>query len=358
MSDDERDFYAILGLKKNATDDQIKKAYKTLAVKYHPDKQVGKSEADVKKAEEMFKKISEAYHILSDADQRRKYDQYGADGLKNGPMPQGAQFSDNDAFNIFNQFFGNSSGFGAFGPFGQGSFTFSTKTSGKSRGMSSGISNDEFEDMSTFGAPPHQMRFKKSRSNNPQYPRRKVVGEDRTLEYQIDLADFYNGVTKKLKVDYSVGNERLSEIVEIEIQKGWRSGVKITFNGKSSCKENEIPGDLIVELVEKPINSDQQNSYFVRRINVSPQLYTDSPKPDSEKYADLVYILQINLKEAQKGCRKNIKHMDGRTITIQVPPLTRSSQEIVCEDEGMPIRKNGEIVGNGDLYIRFDIMIK
>ena len=77
-----RDFYAILGINKSATEDEIKKAYKKLAMKYHPDK--AKDETARAKNEEKFKEVSEAYTILSDKEKREIYDKYGEDGLRRG----------------------------------------------------------------------------------------------------------------------------------------------------------------------------------------------------------------------------------------------------------------------------------
>lgn len=80
---EKRDFYEILGVEKNADEKQIKSAYRKLAIKYHPDKQVGKTEAEKKQAEDSFKEIAEAYEVLSDTNKRKEYDQYGHAG-KNG----------------------------------------------------------------------------------------------------------------------------------------------------------------------------------------------------------------------------------------------------------------------------------
>ncbi|MBQ1447708.1 MAG: DnaJ domain-containing protein, partial [Erysipelotrichaceae bacterium] len=104
-----RDYYEILGIDRNATEDQIKKAYRTLAKKYHPD--VNKAPD----AEEKFKEVNEAYSILSDPQKKATYDQYGKDGLNNAGY--NTNFSNDDLNDIFNSFFG-----GGFSDFGFGSF--------------------------------------------------------------------------------------------------------------------------------------------------------------------------------------------------------------------------------------------
>lgn len=101
------DYYSVLGISRDADDKEIQKAYKKLALKWHPDKN-----KDNKEAEQNFKKVSEAYSVLSDKSKRQSYDMYGKDGVNGG-----AQFSEDNAARIFQQFFGAS------GP-GGGTFTF------------------------------------------------------------------------------------------------------------------------------------------------------------------------------------------------------------------------------------------
>lgn len=117
-----RDYYEVLGVSKNATQDELKKAFRKLSLSYHPDRQVGKSDAEKKAAEEKFKEVNEAYSVLSDKDKRAQYDQFGFDGpqgFANGP---GAGF---DPFSFFKSHFGGMGGFGSMfgdddGPFGFG----------------------------------------------------------------------------------------------------------------------------------------------------------------------------------------------------------------------------------------------
>ena len=107
-----RDYYEVLGVSKGASADEIKKAYRKLAVKYHPDKNPGDKEA-----EEKFKEAAEAYSILSDADKRAKYDQFGHDAFTNGGAggAGGFDFSGFDFSDIFEDLFGGGFGFSGFG---------------------------------------------------------------------------------------------------------------------------------------------------------------------------------------------------------------------------------------------------
>ena len=78
---EKRDYYEVLGVSKNASDDELKKAYRKVAMKYHPDRQTDKSDAEKKEAEERFKEAAEAYSVLSDKDKRARYDQFGHAGV-------------------------------------------------------------------------------------------------------------------------------------------------------------------------------------------------------------------------------------------------------------------------------------
>ena len=108
------DPYKVLGVEKTATQDEIKKAYRKLAVKYHPDKNPGD-----KAAEEKFKEAAEAYEVLSDSEKRRQYDQYGHDGLKGGYRGFQEFTNMEDIFSQFGDIFGSAFG-GAFSGFGGG----------------------------------------------------------------------------------------------------------------------------------------------------------------------------------------------------------------------------------------------
>lgn len=113
-----RDYYEVLGVDKNASDDDIKKAYKKLAIQYHPDRNPGD-----KQAEEKFKEAAEAYSVLSDKDKRARYDQFGPEGVDGaGGGFSGGGFSMDDIFSMFGDIFGGHGGFGGFSGFGGSSY--------------------------------------------------------------------------------------------------------------------------------------------------------------------------------------------------------------------------------------------
>ena len=112
-----KDYYEILGVKKDASADELKKQYRRLSLLYHPDRQAGKSDAEKKAAEEKFKEISEAYAVLSDQDKRRKYDQFGDADFQGGFDFGGGGF---DPMEFFRKMHGGMGGFDPFDDFGFG----------------------------------------------------------------------------------------------------------------------------------------------------------------------------------------------------------------------------------------------
>ena len=104
-----RDYYEVLGVTKNASDDEIKKAYKKMAIKYHPDRNPGDKEA-----EEKFKEAAEAYDVLRDPQKRARYDQFGPEGVNGAGGFGGQSMNMDDIFSMFGDIFGGH-GFGGFG---------------------------------------------------------------------------------------------------------------------------------------------------------------------------------------------------------------------------------------------------
>ncbi|KAG8385513.1 hypothetical protein BUALT_Bualt03G0053100 [Buddleja alternifolia] len=319
------DYYKILGVDKNAKDDDLKKAYRKLAMKWHPDKNPNNK----KEAEAKFKQISEAYDVLSDPQKRAIYDQYGEEGLKGqvpppdaggpggatffqtGDGPNVFRFNPRNADDIFAEFFGFSSPFGGMGGGGG--------TRGGPRFSSSMFGGDDI-----FGS------FGDSRpmSSGP----RKAPAIEQKLP--CILEELYKGTTKRMKISreiYDASGKTLpvEEILTIDIKPGWKKGTKITFPEKGNEQPNVIPSDLVFVIDEKP------HSVFTRDGN------------------DLVVTQKISLAEALSGYTVHLTTLDGRNLTIPVNSVISPNYEEVVPREGMPIPK--EPTKRGNLRIKFNV---
>ncbi|XP_068657867.1 uncharacterized protein [Aristolochia californica] len=320
------DYYRILQVDKNSKDEDLKKAYRKLAMKWHPDKNPNnKNEAEAK-----FKQISEAYEVLSDPQKRAIYDQYGEDGLKGQVPPPGAgaggpggatffqtgdgpnvfRFNPRNANDIFAEFFGFSSPspFGGMG--GRGGSRFP-----------GGMFSDDF-----FGS-----SFGEGGSMNMNQPQKAPPIEN---YLPCSLEELYKGTTKKMKIsreiaDVSGKTMPVEEILTVEVKPGWKKGTKITFPEKGNEQQNVIPADLVFIIDEKP------HDVFTREGN------------------DLVVTQKISLAEALTGYTVRLTTLDGRKLTIPINNVIHPTYEEIVPREGMPIPK--EPSRRGHLRIKFDI---
>ncbi|KAG9453414.1 hypothetical protein H6P81_006318 [Aristolochia fimbriata] len=316
------DYYKILQVDRSAKDDDLKKAYRKLAMKWHPDKNPNSK----KEAEAKFKQISEAYDVLSDPQKRAVYDQYGEEGLKgqvpppgytpagpSGGMPNMFKFNPRSADDIFSEFFGFASPFGRMGDMGG---------SHASARFPRGVFGDDI--FASFGG----SGGGEASANVP----RKGAPIERNLP--CSLEDLYKGTTKKMKIsrdvlDSSGRPSTVEEILTIEIKPGWKKGTKITFPEKGNEQRNLIPSDLVFIIDEKP------HSVFKRDGN------------------DLVMTQKISLVEALTGFTVQVTTLDSRNLTIPVNNIISPTYEEVVKGEGMPIPK--EPTKKGNLRIKFNI---
>ncbi|XVE71608.1 hypothetical protein DITRI_Ditri10aG0164700 [Diplodiscus trichospermus] len=312
------DYYNILKVNKNATDDDLKKSYRRLAMKWHPDKNPNnKSEAEAK-----FKQISEAYEVLSDPQKRAIYDQYGEEGLKDMPPPGSSGpsfgngpagpkgFNPRNAEDIFTEFFGSS-------PFGFGS-------SGPAR------SSRFHSDGGIFGG------FGSTDNIFRSYNEGTVPRKPPSVESKLpcSLEELYTGSTRKMKISRTVVNAagrqvQESEILTIDVKPGWKKGTKITFPDKGNEQPNQLPADLVFVIDEKP------HEFYKRDGN------------------DLVVNQRVSLAEALGGTTINLRTLDGRNLSFPVTDIISPGYELVIAREGMPIAK--EPGNRGDLRIKFEV---
>ncbi|KAI3771377.1 hypothetical protein L6452_02540 [Arctium lappa] len=302
------DYYKVLQVDRNAKDEDLKKSYRKLAMKWHPDK----NPHNKKEAEAKFKAISEAYDVLSDPQKRAIYDQYGEEGLKGQVPPPGSggfsgeggstafRFNSRNADDIFTEFFGNSN------PFSQSMFN-----------------EDVFSELRGVGGGGGRM------------PSRKAPAIERILS--CSLEDLYKGTTRKMKISRDVTDPTgklttVEEILTINIKPGWKKGTKITFPDKGNEHQGVIPADLVFIIDEKP------HPVFKRDGN------------------DLVFTQKISLVEAltATGYTVQLSTLDGRSLTVPVVnSIISPTYEEVVKGEGMPIPK--EPTKKGNLRVKFNI---
>jgi curved DNA-binding protein len=291
------DYYQILGVNRSATPEEIKKAYRKLAQKYHPDKAKGNK----KEAEAQFKKISEAYAVLSNAEKRKQYDDFGSQEAFRAKYSQedifrGFDFSDifdtGISEGIFGRLFGGLGGRGA-----------RPGAGGRTRVYRYG-GPEGFQDM----APP-------------------IKGEDLQIEVSITLHEMAFGAEKAISFARSSQPEKLTVKVAAGTLPGKR--LRIPEKGRPSPTGGP-PGDLYVKLkeVEHPVFKRDGNDLYVDR--------------------------HIRFTESALGTKVTVPTLDGKTMSLKVPPGTNSLTKMRLKNYGLPLA-TGKARGNQYVRIIVDI---
>lgn len=280
-----RDYYEVLGVKKSASDDEIKKAYRKLALKYHPDKNPGD-----KAAEEKFKEINEAHDVLSDKQKRARYDQFGHAGVGGAG---GDPFSGGG-----NPFAGgNTFGGGAAGnPFGGGSFngqSFEFNFGGAGGGL-----DDILGSLFGFGAGAGRARARR--------------GADYQTAVTVSFEEAIFGTTKAISL-------KDGKSLKVKIPAGIDDGMSIRLKGKGgpAPEKDGEKGDLYVQVRVRP----HKNLTREGRIILSEQ--------------------HIEMADAALGCTIDVETVDGR-ITMKVPAGTQSGTPFKLSGHGVPFRADGD----------------
>ena len=348
-----RDYYEVLGVDKSASEDEIKKAYRKIAIKYHPDRNPGNKEA-----EEKFKEAAEAYDVLHDPQKRQQYDQFGFNGpgagFGGGGFGGGASMNMDDIFSMFGDIFGGHAGFGGgFGGFGGG-----------------------------------------GRQARPQQHR----GNDLRLKVRLTLSEVATGVTKKFKVKKDItcshcngsgaeagsgmetcqtchgsgvithttqsifgmmqtqgvcptcggegkviknkcrecggtGVVKGEEVVEINIPAGVAQGMVVNVPGKGNAgRRNGINGDIQVLIEEEP------NDTFIRDGN------------------NLIYNLLLDFPTAALGGDVEIPTISGGKVRMKIEPGTQPGKTLRLRGKGLPAVQ-GYGRGNGDLIVNISVYV-
>ncbi len=269
------DYYKVLGVQKNASEEEIKKAYRKLAMKYHPDHTKGD-----KSAEEKFKKISEAYAVLSDKEKRKEYDTFGSEGFRQ-------RFSQEDIFRGFD--FGD-----IFREFGFGGDNFSN-VGGGGRRFSFGTGSP----FNFGGAQQHS----------------QAKGSDLVYELPLTLREIATGISKAIAFQHQGRSENLT----VKIPKGLISGKKLRLAGKGNPSPYGGPaGDLYIK--SKVLND---------------------PVFSSENY-DLYIDRELKLSEAILGTTVSVPTIDDKQLSLKIPPGTKQGTKMRLSGHGLPDMKNNK----------------
>lgn len=319
-----KDYYSILGINKSASDDEIKKAYRKLALKYHPDK--NKSSG----AEEKFKELAEAYEILADKKKRDTYDKFGEKGLKqgfdncSGKYGAGNNYSytyQGDPYHTFQQFFQTDSNIGGmFTSGGMPGFPFNT---------------DDHHDYAHGNSRRNAMRTNRPTASGAS---NRQLKQDPPIEHDLmlSLEEVLKGTTKKMKITRRVmmsdGRTARKEdkVLAINVKPGWKAGTRITFQREGDQSSNSIPADIIFIIKDKP----------------HPQFTRDKE--------DIKYIAKITLKEALT-CNAVVKvpALTGEVLSLGLREIITPKTIKSIPGRGLPFTKDPNRFG--DLKVTFDI---
>ena len=342
-----RDYYEVLGVDKSASADEIKKAYRKLAIKYHPDKNPGNKEA-----EEKFKEAAEAYSVLSDADKKAKYDQFGHAGVDGaGPDFSGGFGNLNDILNdLFGGAFGGGfgGGFGGFGGFGSGQrrervyrgrdirVRVKLTLEEIARGVEKEISiekNVPCPDCGGRGAR-NSSDIKTCPACNGTGQVQRVVNSflGQTVTYSTCQQCGGEGkvISNPCHTCNGTGLVRQRETIKVKIPAGVEAGMQMTVQGEGhAAKNNGINGDLLVVIEE------QEHPDFRR------------------EGSNLLYTKVISVVDAMLGCEVEIPCLDGKQ-KIKVEPGTQSGTVTRLRGKGLPSVNS---YGTGDLYVKIAVWI-
>jgi DnaJ homolog subfamily B member 4 len=310
-----KDYYKILDLPKNADDDTIKKAYKKLALKWHPDRNPSNKEG----AEQKFKEIAEAYEVLSDKNKRAIYDQFGEEGLKaeaSGGTPDMSG--------------GFGGGFpGGFPGFGGGGTTFTFRSGGGGRrGFRPSNADDVFKQFFGGSSPFDDMEEDDGFHGGFFGGGRRASGAPSLVRktLPVTLEELYTGTTKKLKVSRKTRSGTSTEkILTVTIKPGWKSGTKIRYSGEGDELPDGSHQDLEFVIEEKP------HPVFTR---------------DGD---DLKIATRLSLAEALTGFSRTVKTLEGKEIVIANNRITQPGQEMRFPGRGLPNQKDPS--QRGDLVV-------
>lgn len=343
MSTIKRDFYEVLSVSKNASGDEIKKAYRKVAMQYHPDRNPGDKEA-----EEKFKEAAEAYEILSDSDKRAKYDRYGHQAFGPGAGGFGGGMNTDDIFSQFGDIFGDD----VFGNFfgGGGRRSSGGRARGQrgsnlrikmkltyeeiAKGVNKNVKVKKHVLCTTCGGngAKDKNSIQTCSTCNGSGQVRKVTSTFLGQMQTVTTCPTCNGegstVTAKCGACKGEGRVYGEETISIDIPAGVQEGMQLSMSGKGNAGERGgQPGDLIIQIEEE----------------AHPDLHRDG--------LNVAYDLHISFPDAVFGTQVEVPTIDGRA-KIKIPAGTQSGKIFRLKGKGFP-----EVQGysKGDQLIQVNI---
>ena len=339
----------MLGVDKNATEDDIKKAYRKIAIKYHPDRNPGNKEA-----EEKFKEAAEAYDVLDDPQKRKQYDQFGFDGPNMGGFGgfSSGGFSMDDIFSMFGDVFGGRGGFGGFGGFGGGASHQPAQHRGNDLRLKVKLTLQEVATGVT-------KRFKVKKDVTCQHcggtgaeggsgsetcptchgsgmvtrTTQSLFGMMQTQTVCPTCQGEGKIIKNKCHACHGTGVVKGEEVVEIKIPAGVAEGMVVNVPGKGNAGyHNGIAGNIQVYIEEEP------NDVCVREGE------------------NLLYNLLLDVPTAALGGTAEIPTVDGSKVKIKIEPGTQPGKTLRLRDKGLPPvqgygREIGDLIVNISIYV-------
>jgi molecular chaperone DnaJ len=338
-----RDYYEVLGVSKQATKEEIKKAYRKQALKYHPDKNPGD-----KKSEELFKEAAEAYEVLSNDEKKARYDRFGHAGMgATGNGYGGHNMTMEDIFSSFGDIFGDA--FGGFGGFGGGRSRGRRVSKGSNLrvkvklnlneiangaekkikvtkydtcshcGGTGAADSSSVSDCSTCHGSGHVTRVTNT-----------MLGQMQTTSVCPSCGGDGKTITKKCTHCYGEGIVQKEDVIKINIPAGVGKGMQMTVSGKgNAARRGGVNGDLLVVIDE------DEHPDLIREGN------------------DLIYNLFISIPDAVLGTNVEIPTVDNN-VKIKIEPGTQPGRILRLRGKGLP-EVNG--YGKGDLLVNVNVWI-
>jgi len=336
-----RDFYEILGVDKNATGPEIKKAYRKVAIKYHPDKNPDDASAEAK-----FKEAAEAYEVLSNADKKSRYDQFGhagVGGASGGGGFGGGGMNMDDIFSHFGDIFGGGFGGGGFGGGGRrrvnrgSNLRIKVKLSLEevAKGAEKKIKVNKYIDCDTChgsGAEGHGKTTCSTCHGSGQVTKivNSFLGQMQTASSCPQCGGEGESITHKCKACHGNGIVKGEEVISIKIPAGVSDGMQLSMSGKgNAAARGGVPGDLIILIEEIP----------------HAELERDG--------VNLLHDHFISFTDAAMGTTIEVPTIEGKA-RVKIAPGTQPGKVLRLKGKGIPDINR---YGSGDLLITINVWV-